>query len=43
MSMLDKLNNFAVKCAEESSKLEKKTAEIARDAQTYAEQERIKD
>lgn len=43
MSMLDKLNNFAVKCAEESSKLEKKTAEMAMNAETYAEQERIKD
>jgi hypothetical protein len=43
MSMFDKLNNFAVKCAEESSKLEKKTAEIAKNVQTYAEQERIKD
>jgi len=43
MNILDKLNNFAVKCAEESSKLEQKTAEMAKNAETYAEQMRIKD
>lgn len=43
MNILDKLNNFAVKCAETSSNLEEKTAEMARNAQIYAEEERVKD
>ncbi|RSO35197.1 hypothetical protein [Acinetobacter pittii] len=43
MSNLDKLNNFATKCAEGASKLEEKTAKLAENAKNYAEEERVKD
>jgi len=43
MSVLDKLNSFAAKCEEVSSKLEEKTAKMAKNAQIYAEEERVKD
>ena len=43
MGILDKLNNFATKCAEGASKLEEKTAKLAENAKNYAEEERVKD
>jgi hypothetical protein len=43
MGILDKLNSFAIKCAEGASKLEAKTAKLAENARNYAEEERVKD